>query len=128
MKINLNSQNINIVLFILIYVRDADSGLTARKSSKASGASKVEGRVAKRKVEVRKASAFMQKWLQTGEEAKDSGQKPGKQDVKGDRCVGPGWKERPQDRGKQNNSTGKEMEVAGGEGTEVEEESNRDRL
>ena len=108
--------------------RDADSSLPARKSSKVAGASKAEGRVAKRNMEARKASAFMERWLQAGEKTKESGQEPGKEEIKGDRWVGPGWKERPQDRGKQENNTGKKMKVAGAEGTEAVQESNRDRI
>ena len=108
--------------------RDADSSLPARKSSKVAGASKAEGRVAKRNMEARKASAFMERWLQAGEKTKESSQEPGKEEVKGDRWVGSGLKERPQDRGKKENTTGKKMQAAGAEGTEVVQESNRDRI
>ena len=78
-------------------------------------------------MEARKASAFMERWLQAGENTKESSQKPGKEKAEGDRCVGLGEKERPQDRGKEDSSAGKNREAAGVEGTEERQESNRDR-
>ena len=92
-----------------------------------AGSSKAEGRVAKRNLEARKASAFMERWLQTGENTEDSSQKPGKETTEGDRCVGLGEKERPQDRGKEDSTAGKNRKAAGVEGTEERQESNRDR-
>ena len=46
--------------------RDADSSLPARKPTKVAGSSKAEGRVARRNLEARKASAFMERGLQAG--------------------------------------------------------------
>ena len=79
-------------------------------------------------MEARKALAFMERWLQAGENTRGSSQEPGKEEVKGDRCVSSGEKERPQDRGKKENIAEKNREAAGAEGTEGVQESNRDRI
>ena len=105
-----------------------DSSLPTRKTPKVPGPSKAEGRVARRRLEARKASAFLERWLQAGENTGGSGLKSGKLQIEDDRCVGSGEKERPQDRGKKENTTGKKMQAAGAEGTEAVQESNRDRI
>ena len=68
--------------------RDVDSSLPAKRTSKAAGPSKAEGRVARRRIEVRKASAFLERWLQAGENTGGCGLKPGKVQIEDDRCVG----------------------------------------
>ena len=78
-------------------------------------------------MEARKASAFLERWLQTGESTKGSGQKPGERLSQDDRCVGSGEMNSTQDRGEDESNTGKNKEEAGEEGRKMENESNRDR-
>ena len=95
-----------------------DSSLPTRKTSKVAGSSKTEGSVARMRMEARKASAFLERWLQAGENTRGSSQKPGKTIKEGDRCVGPEKKEGTQDRGKEETIAGKKKEGAGEEGRE----------
>ena len=108
-------------------VRDVDSSLPAKVTSKAAGPSKAEGRVARRRIEARKASAFLERWLQAGENTKGSSTKPGKEQVEDDRCVGSGEMDRTQDREEDETNAGKNREEVGEEGREVVNESNRER-
>ena len=96
--------------------RDVDSSLPTRKTPKVAGPSKAEGRVARTRLEARKALAFLERWLQAGENTKGSSQKPGNTIKEGDRCVGPGQKEGTQDRGEKETNAGKKKEGAGKEG------------
>ena len=98
--------------------RDVDSSLSARRTPRATGSSKAEGRVAKVRMEARKASAFLERWLQTGERTKESSQKPGRKLSQDDRCVGSGQMDRTQDRGEKKHNAGKNGEDVGGEGRE----------
>ena len=100
--------------------RDVDSSLSARRTPRATGSSKAEGRVAKVRMEARKASAFLERWLQTGERTKESGQKPGRKLSQDDRCVGSGEMGSTQDRGEEESNEGKNKEEAGEEGRKNE--------
>ena len=93
-----------------------------------AGPSSTGGRVVKRKKEAGKASAFLERWLQAGGTTKDSSQEQGRAIGGGDRWVGSGRKEGPQVRGGMETIAGKKREGVGGEGTEVGQESIRDRV
>ena len=117
--------------FFLSRLRAVDSTPPLEETSKVAGPSSTEGRVVRRQKEVRKASAFMERWLQAG--GATGGLRPEQDSAKARDCrwVGSGNEEGTQVRGQ--NSIGrkvfqeKEKEGVGGGGAEELQESTRDR-
>ena len=101
------------------------------KTPKVAGPTNTEGRVVRRQREVRKALAFMERWLQAGGATEDLRPEQGSARTSGCRWVGSGHEEGTQVRGKYSIGRsvfqGRNKEGVGGGGAEEVQESTRDR-